>query len=251
MTSASGLLLSLILVLSAPANEAGECSLAIAQPQVCVKSSLLITIRCRNETKAPWEWVEPNDRRATWELTRPDQQAVRTSASRYTMSSELISVAPGHELNLSLPVTRWFALPSPGSYRLRFSLPSAFETNEIGFNVTPCTDDAILAACRSFLNGQHKDLEAIAGFDSAAAVTCMQEALAHQSEFSVSIIDGLARIQSPAAVDVLLKQFEIGNAFDRLGVWQALHRIDTSKLSDELQKRVAKVLKEQPITLKE
>lgn len=114
--------------------------------------------------------------------------------------------------------------------------------------MTPCADDAILAECRVFLNGQHENLEAVAGFDSAAAVPCMQEALARKSSFSVSIIDGLARVQSPAAINILLKQFEIGNALDRLGVWQALGRIDTTTLSDELRAKVDKVLKEKPIS---
>lgn len=88
-------------------------------PQICLKSSLLITMQCRNETQVPWEWLEPNDRRAAWELKRPDQQVDRTSASRYTTASELVSLAPGHELSLTIPVTRWFGLHAPGSYRLR------------------------------------------------------------------------------------------------------------------------------------
>src|ERR1700686_175426 len=113
------------------------------------------------------------------------------------------SLAPGDELSLTIPLTRWFALTDPGSYHLRFRLQDASgvlqtETNEIGFSVTPCTDAATLAECRVFLSGQHEDLEAVAGFDSTAAFPCMQEALARNSTSSVGIIDGLARIQSPA-----------------------------------------------------
>ncbi|HTG35477.1 MAG TPA: hypothetical protein VLB76_21355 [Thermoanaerobaculia bacterium] len=119
--------------------------------------------------------------------------------------------------------------------------------------IAPTTPGAALrrfaVAARSALLAWSDDgREAVAGFDSAAAVPCMQEALARKSSFSISIIDGLARIQSPAAINILLKQFEIGNAFDRLGVWQALGRIDTTTLSDELRAKVDKVLKEKPIS---
>jgi len=236
-----------------PPFEAG-CSIAAVQPRVCVSSSLLITIHCRNDAQTPLEWLEPNDRRAAWELTRPDKKVERTSASRYTTSTQLISVAPGNELSVTIPVTRWFALADAGSYFLRFRLQDTsgalqIETNEIGFSVTPCADDAILTACRVFLSGQHEDFEAVAGFDSAAAVPCMQEALARNSTSSVSVIDGLARIQSTTAISILLKEFEIGNAFDRLAAWQALHRVNMSALSSELRQKVSKVLKETPITL--
>lgn len=246
----------MVLTLSSPVGEPGKCSLTATQPQVCVNSSLLINMHCQNDSQALWEWIEPNGQRAIWELTRPTKQVNSASESRYAMASELISVAPGHELNLTLPVTRWFSLSDPGAYSLQFHLHSAsgslqIESNKVAFTVKSCTDEAILAECRTFFKGQRENLEAVAGFDSAAAIPCMQEALSKNSEFMFGIIDGLARIHSPEAINILLKRFESGNAFDRLGVWQALHRIDTSKLSAELRKKVEETLKQQPVTIEQ
>jgi hypothetical protein len=164
----------MVLTLGTPVGEPGKCSLTAAQPQVCVNSSLLINMHCQNYTQDLWEWIEPNGQRTTWELTRPTKQVNSASESRYTMAPELISVAPGHELNLTFPVTRWFSLSAPGSYSLGFRLHAAsdstqIESNKVAFAVKSCTDEAILAECRTFLKGQRENLEAVAGFSAAQA----------------------------------------------------------------------------------
>ena len=254
MIQAAPWLFGFILAIGTPVKGRAQCSISVAEPQLCAQTSLSVTIRCRNESPSPLEWLETDNRRASWELTRPDGSSETAYRSRYSVGPRLLELPSGEELSVTAPLTRWFALADPGSYRLRFRLHDRsdsmlLETNEVSFSVKPCDAEAILTACQTFLNKSPADLEAVSGFETEAALPCMKEALARGSAQSVSIIEGLARINTPATIDVLVKHFYDSDAFDRLAVWQALHRVNTSGLSAELQERVSKVLKEKPVSI--
>jgi HEAT repeat protein len=75
----------------------------------------------------------------------------------------------------------------------------------------------------------------------------MAEALARNSTEFVSVVDGLARIQTPEAIRILIHSFDTSEAFVRLAAWEALHRVDASALSPELRQEVSRVLNATPI----
>src|SRR4051795_6513379 len=135
MTQSITWLLSLALALGPSTKGATDCRLSIAQPQACAQSSLFVTLSCRSESQKPLEWLEPNDSRVEWELKRPDGQVERTNVSRYSTSPELVSVALGNDLSLTLPVTRWFSIKIPGAYRLRFHLKDMVDSAQIETNI--------------------------------------------------------------------------------------------------------------------
>lgn len=256
MIQAVPLLLGFILATGPSIDSQPNCRIQVAEPQLCVHTSLLVTIHCRNESPGRVEWLEADDRRALWELTRPDGSSETAYRSRYSVSHQRLELPPGKELIFTAPLTRWFEFPDAASYRLRFRLldrsgSTLLETNEESFSAIPCDAEAVLAACRVFIKGKPADLEAVGGFSSEAALPCMEEALARSSTHSGSIIDGLARINTANAVVILLTHFYESDAFDRLAVWQALHKVDTSHLSADLRERVNAVLKKQPISVKD
>lgn len=233
-----------------------QCILSVAEPQICVLTSLLATIRCHNETGNLMEWLDTNDQKAVWVLIRPNGQQETASNSRYSQASNLISMSPGKEAELSAPLTRWFSLRDTGTYRLRFKLRDASrsiwsESNEVSFHAILCKKESVLASCQGYLNRKPPDLEAVSGLDSEAAIPCIEEALSRKSDQSVSLIEGLARINTPEAIMAIVKHFDKADAFDRLAVWQALHRIDASSLSTSLRDRIREILKEAPIIFKD
>jgi hypothetical protein len=255
---ATGWFLGLTLITVLPLNGQAHCSISAPEAKACVQTSLLIASHCQNESKAAEEWLDVGDSRGVWELIHPDGQVEKSQGSRYTTAPSLIRLAPGEESTIITPVTRWFALTSAGTYHLRLrvgvSHSAPLQTNEISFGITPCDDADVLAACREFLRGNSTQpastvgLEAIGGFNRAAAVPCMAEALARNSTKFASIFDGLARIQTPEAVSILIHSFDTGDGFVRLGAWEALHRVNTPALSPELRQKIGRVLKEKPVT---
>jgi hypothetical protein len=255
---AMGWLLGLILAAALPLRGQAHCDINVPETNVCARASLLVTLHCQNDSNAAEEWF---DEEGVWELVHPDGHAEKSQGSRYSTAVDLVRLEPGQEVTTIAPLTRWFALDSAGTYRVRYlgkaSGAGPLPTSEIRLRATACNDAKVLAACREFLQGSSTettsgvDLEAIGGFNSAAAVPCMAEALARNSIQFVSIVDGLARIQTPDAILLLIHSFDTGDGFVRLASWSALGRVDTSTLPPELRQEVSRALKEAPIVVLE
>ncbi len=157
---ATGWFLGLALITVLPLNGQAHCSISASETKACVQTSLLIAIHCQNESKATEEWLDVGDSRGVWELIHPYGQVEKSQGSRYTTAPSLIRLAPGEESTIITPVTRWFALSSAGTYRLRLRVDisgsAPLQTNEISFGVTPCGDADVLAACREAPPGKLK-----------------------------------------------------------------------------------------------
>lgn len=255
MKKAGLALLGVLLGFSGTFTAHAECSLGVEQPEACVKTSVGITVLCRNKSAQVIEWLDTNDPSGEWELTRPNGQRVVAYRSRYPVSPELVSLAPGQEVTMGLPLTRWFTLAEAGTYHLRYRLPGGsgsgpLESGAVTFTMVPCDAMTILGKCRELLVKPAPDGERIGGFEDEAAFPCLEEALSTGVAPLSAIVSTLARSNTEAGTIILVNHYSAGGAFDRLAVWESLHGIDTTGLSEGLREQVGAILKEQPVTVK-
>lgn len=178
--------------------------------------------------------------------------------------SELIEISPNERTGARVPLSRWIRLEAPGVYHLALigCLGSRAGEDPGGPVVSPEVTLGVLPLDKAWLAGTCDELaqkalssddqqaketaKALSRIDSPVAVPYLKKVLAADAYASFFVVSGLARIDTPETMKILIEAFEKASGFTRERIKECLSLMKTRIEDPELRQKLDAILAWQP-----
>lgn len=243
-----------------PGSGGVECSLSAEKAAVGALEPVWLNVDCENRGAAAYALLlGPGGPAGLRVLPSVAGKACWSSVFNDPFLSARPSVVevPAHgKSSLRVPLNRWFRFPDAGRYSVTLidcrgsrdgKDPGAGALSPaVSFEVLPLDGTRLAGACEQLVRDaasgdgekSQEAAEALGLLDSPEAVPCLKKALAANDFASFFAVPGLARINTPETVRILIDAFDGANGFTRMrireGLFQMKPRIDDPALRHRL-----------------